>query len=64
MKLQKRKFATPTTSIPIWGLPFCSYLIQKSLGIISQGRDWYWFFCISLAFLVWLTLNFKLTKTK
>jgi hypothetical protein len=64
MKLQKRKFATPTTSMLIWAIPLCSYLIQKSIGIISQGRDWYWFFCISLAFLAWLTLNFKLTKNK
>jgi hypothetical protein len=64
MKLQKRKFATPITSVAIWAIPLFSYLIQKSIGIISQGKDWYWFFCISLAFLAWLTLNFKLTNTK
>ncbi len=64
MKLQKRKFATPITSIPIWVIPLFSYLIQKSIGMVSEGKDWYWLLSISVAFLGWLTINFKLTNTK
>lgn len=63
MKIIKRKYATPKSSIPIWGIPLCSYIIQKSIDMVSEGRDVYWFFSILLAFLGWATINFKLTKT-
>lgn len=63
MIIIKRKYATPKSSIPIWGIPLCSYIIQKSIGIISQEKDIYWFFSILISFLGWAIINFKLTKT-
>ena len=64
MKLVKRKYSNPITSIPVFGIPFISYIIQKSIGVISNDKDFYWFFCISITFLGCLTINYKLTKTK
>jgi hypothetical protein len=64
MKLVKRKYSNPASSMPVFGIPVISYIIQKSIGMISNGRDWYWFICISLTFLGWLIINFKLTKNK
>jgi hypothetical protein len=64
MKLVKKKYSNPASSMHIFGIPILSYIIQKSIGMISNGKDMYWLICISLTFLVWLIINFKLTKNK
>ena len=64
MKLVKRKYSNPASSIPIFVIPLFSYIIQKTFGMIINGKDLYWLICISFVFLVWLTINFKLTKNK
>jgi len=64
MKLVKRSFAHPLTTINIWIIPTFTYVLQKALGMIQADREWYWWLCISLALLGWLTFNFKIVKTK
>ncbi len=64
MKLIKRSFAQPLTTINIWIIPTFTYVLQKALGMIMEDREWYWWLAISLALLGWLTFNFKIVKTK
>jgi len=64
MKITKRSFAQPLPTMNIWIIPTFTYMLQKSLGIIMADREWYWWLCISLALVAWLTFNFKIVKTK
>ena len=62
MRIKKRDFANPITTINIWIIPTFAYVLQKLLGVIMPDREWYWWFAISLALLGWLTFNFKIIK--
>lgn len=64
MKLIKRSFANPISTMNIWIIPTLTYALQRSLGMIQADREWNWWFCISLAFLGWMTFNFKVVKIK
>ncbi len=64
MKLVKRSFANPVITTNIWVIPTFAYVLQKVLGVIRPDREWYWWLCISLALLGWLTFNFKIVKNK
>ena len=64
MKLIKRQFGSPIITMNIWLIPTLSYVLQKSLGVIISDKEWYWWLCISLALLGWMTFNFKLVKNK
>ncbi len=62
MKIKKRGFLNPWRTIAIWYIPMCTYIIHKLMGTIVPDKEWYWWFCISLALLGWLTFNFKIVK--
>jgi hypothetical protein len=64
MRITKRSFANPITTINIWIIPTFTYVLQKSLDIIKADKEWYWWLAISLALLGWLTFNFKIVKNK
>jgi hypothetical protein len=63
MKIKKRDFSNPWRTMNIWYIPTCTYLILKlGLGDIAPDKEWYWWIGISIAVLIWLTLNFKIVK--
>ena len=53
MRITKRSFANPITTINIWIIPTFTYVLQKSLDIIKADKEWYWWLAISLALLGW-----------
>jgi hypothetical protein len=63
MKIKKRGLLNPWRTMNIWYIPTCTYLILKlGLGDIAPDKEWYWWIGISIAVLIWLTLNFKIVK--
>jgi len=64
MKITKRNFVNPVTTVNIWFIPTFAYVLQKVLGIINPDKEWYWYVGISFAVLLWLVVNFKIVKNK
>lgn len=64
MRIIKRDYSYLALSINIWTIPLFTYLLQKSSGVINPNREWYWYVAISLTFVLWLRLNYKIVKNK
>jgi len=62
IKIIKRSFASPILSMNIWLIPTLAYLLQKSLGVINEHKEWIWLIALPLTFLLWLFINFKIDK--
>jgi hypothetical protein len=64
MKIIKRKYANPLSTISIWLIPTLTYLVEKSAGIKMNKLEWLWWVTITLTTTAWLLVNFKLDKNK
>ena len=63
MKINKRVgYQSPTGTMTIWLIPTISYLLQKLCGMNFNQYEYVWWIVIPVLFIVWFTLNFKLTK--
>ncbi len=64
MKIIKKDYVNPIPSMNLWTIPLLTYLLQKAVGYINPNKEWYWYVGISLAFILWLIINFKIVKNK
>ena len=60
MKIQKRKYAKITETLPIFSIPTFTYLIEKVSGIVNPNLEWIWWLAILITFTIWFFINFKI----
>lgn len=64
MKIEKRFFASPMTTISLWMIPTLMYGLGKLAGAVYNEYEWVWWFGIPTLFLAWFILNFKIVKNE
>jgi hypothetical protein len=62
MKVVRKGFLSPMLSANLWTIPTFTYIIQKVCGITFH-REWVWWVGIPTMFLVWVLINWKITKS-
>lgn len=63
MKIIKRhKYLSPISSIMLWMGPTITYTVAKLAGAHFNQYEYIWGIAIPSLFIVWFTLNFKLSK--
>jgi len=62
MKIVKRKYANPLSTISIWFIPTLAYILEKSVGVQMNSLEWLWGAAIALTFSAWMLMNFKVIK--
>lgn len=62
MKIKKRKYAKITETLPIFTIPTFVYLLSKINEFIKPHLEWIWWIAITLCFILWFFINFKITK--
>lgn len=62
MKIIKRKLARPLNTSILFIFPTIMFVGQKIAGLISH-REYLWWITIPSLFILWLFINFKITKT-
>lgn len=62
MKITKREWARPGTSVTIWAIPLMSYVFQKSVGVKMNHLEWIWWLTIPSAIAIWFFINWKIKK--
>lgn len=60
MKIQKRKYAVPSQSTPIFAIPTFTYFFNKVSGFVNPDLEWVWWVSISVSVAIWFFINFKI----
>jgi len=64
MKVEKRDcFTNPVNTVPIWLVPFSTYLFMKGSGVVHFNKmEFIWWITIPVMFFIWLIVNFKIVR--
>ena len=62
MKIEKRFFASPETTVTLWMIPTLFYGFGKLFGTKYNEYEYVWWIGIPTLFLAWFILNFKVVK--
>mgnify|MGYP001295683504 CR=1 FL=1 len=63
MRIVKRKYAQPISTITIVLIPLFTYVLGKAGMLVYNEYEWVWWITIPTLFVLWLVINFK-TKRK
>lgn len=64
MRIIRRNWANPKSTMYIWIIPTINYVLLKFMGSILPNKEWIWWVTLSLAFTFWIGLTFKIDKNK
>jgi hypothetical protein len=59
MRIVKRKYAQPISTITIVLIPLFTYVLGKAGMLVYNEYEWVWWITIPTLFVLWLVINFK-----